>query len=156
MSLPAPGPSFVREEPVVLRGPMGEPGRRLQAGMTRPSVMDDGWWLAHVWLADGQAVAPALAIAPAAGPPPGLPLDALGPRMAGAMQGLIAEEGGRQMLRLRMPPAADESRPWERPLVLMLALKFDPVRAAVMRDSELAREILRGFAAACEGVGRPG
>ena len=118
--------------------------------------MDDGWWLAHVWLADGQAVAPALAIAPAAGPPPGLPLDALGPRMAGAMQGLIAEEGGRQMLRLRMPPAADESRPWERPLVLMLALKFDPVRAAVMRDSELAREILRGFAAACEGVGRPG
>jgi hypothetical protein len=124
--------------------------------MTRPSVMDDGWWLAHVWLADDGGVVPALEIAPLAGPPPGAPLDSLGPRISGALQGLIAEEGGRQMLRLRMPAAEDESRPWHRPLVVALAVRFDPVRAAVMRDNELAREVLRGFAAACEAVGRPG
>jgi hypothetical protein len=154
--LPVPGPSFIREEPVILRGPMGEAGRRLRAGMTKPSETDDGWWLAHVWLADDAGVVPATDIAPLAGPPPGTPLDALGPRMSGALQGLIGEEGGRQMLRLRMPEAQDESRPWQRPLVLALALKFDPLRATVMRPNELAREVLRGFAAACEGVGRPG
>jgi hypothetical protein len=145
----------VREETVVLRGPQGQPGPRLKAGMTRPSVMDDGWWLAHLWLGDDDGVVPAIRLAPAGGPPPGAPLDALGPRMSGALQGLIAEEGGRQMLRLRMPPADDESRPWERPVVLMLATRFDPVRAAVLRDNELAREVLRGFAAACEAVGNP-
>jgi hypothetical protein len=146
----------VREEPVLLRGRAGDADRRLQAGMTRPSVMEDGWWLAHVWLADGDGVVPASEVAPLAGPPPGAPLDVLGPRISGALQGLIAEEGGRQMLRLRMPEAEDETRPWERPLVLMLAVRFDPVRAVVMREGELAREVLRGFAAACEAVGRPG
>jgi hypothetical protein len=55
-----------------------------------------------------------------------------------------------------MPSPADEARPWERPLLCMLAVKWDPVRAAVMRENELARELLRGFAAAVEGVGRPG
>jgi hypothetical protein len=153
--LPVPGPSFVREEPVTLRGSRGEPGTRLRAGMTRPSTMDDGWWLAHLWLADDRGVVPAIDVAPAAGPPPGTPLDALGPRMSGALQGLIAEEGGRQMLRLRMPPAEDEARPWERPMVCMLAVKFDPVRASVIQDNQLAREVLRGFAAAVEGMGRP-
>lgn len=152
----SPGPSFVREESVLLRGPQGQPGARLLAGMTRPSIMDDGWWLANLWLADERGVVAATSIAPQAGPPPGAPLDALGPRIGGALQGLIAEEGGRQMLRLRMPPARDESRPWERPVVLMLAVRFDPLRSAVMQDSELAREILRGFAAACEAVNRPG
>jgi hypothetical protein len=154
--LPVPGPSFVREEPVTLRGPMGETGRRLRAGMTHPSVMDDGWWLAHLWLADDEGVVETAEIAPAAGPPPGTPLDALGPRLGGALAGLIAEEGGRQMLRLRMPEAQDETRPWQRPLVCALAVKFDPLRGAVMRPHELAREVLRGFAAAVEGVGRPG
>ncbi|HWH37625.1 MAG TPA: hypothetical protein VNT28_07615 [Candidatus Limnocylindrales bacterium] len=153
--LAVPGPSFVREETVILRGPMGEPGARLRAGMSRPSETEDGWWLAHLWLADDEGVVPAIEVAPAAGPPPGAPLDVLGPRMSGALQGLIAEAGGRQMLRLRMPEAQDESRPWARPLVCMLAVRFDPVRAAVLRPNELARELLRGFAAACEGVGRP-
>jgi hypothetical protein len=69
---------------------------------------------------------------------------------------LIAEEGGRQMMRLRMPAAADESRPWERPLLCTLAIRWDPVRASVMTRDELARELLVGFAAAVEAVGRPG
>jgi hypothetical protein len=95
-------------------------------------------------------------VAPLAGPPPGTPVQAIGPRLAGALAGLIAQEDDRQLIRLRMPSAIDESRPWERPLLCMLAIKWDPVRASVMRENELARELLRGFAAAVEGVGRPG
>jgi hypothetical protein len=156
MRVPTPGPSFVREEEVLLRGPAGEAGRKLRAGMTQPSVMDDGWWLCHLWLTDEGGVVEALDVAPLAGPPPGTPVQAIGPRLAGALAGLIAQEDDRQLIRLRMPAATDESRPWERPLLCMLAIKWDPVRASVMRPNELARELLRGFAAAVEGVGRPG
>jgi hypothetical protein len=156
MRVPTPGPSFVREEEVLLRGPAGEDGRKLRAGMTQPSVMDDGWWLCHLWLTDEGGVVDALEVAPLAGPPPGTPVQAIGPRLAGALAGLIAQEDDRQLIRLRMPAATDESRPWERPLLCMLAIKWDPVRASVMRPNELARELLRGFAAAVEGVGRPG
>lgn len=154
--LPAPGPSFVREEPVSLHGPGLTAGQRMLAGLTTPSVMEDGWWLTHLWVADEQGVIEATDIAPAAGPPPGTPLNALGPRVAGSLSGLIAEEDGRQLIRLRMPPAAVESRPWERPLLCMLAVRWDPVRATVLSREELARELLRGFAAAVEAVGRPG
>lgn len=152
----APGPSFVRDEPVLLRVALGQQGRRARAGMSRPSVMDDGWWLCHLWLADDEGVVDAIDAAPLAGPPPGTPVQAIGPRLAGALAGLIAQEDDRQLIRLRMPSPADESRPWERPLLCMLAIKWDPIRASVMRENELARELLRGFAAAVEGVGRPG
>ena len=118
--------------------------------------MDDGWWLSHLWLADDEGIVEATELAPAAGPRPGAPLDYLGPNMAGALAGLIAQEQDRQQLRLRMPPAPDESRPWQRPMVCMVALKFDPLRSAVMSREDLARELLRGFAAAVEGLGRPG
>jgi len=124
--------------------------------VTSPSVTDDGWWLAHLWVADDGGVIDALELAPAAGPPPGNPVAAIGPRLAGALSGLIAEEGGRQLIRLRMPAAADESRPWERPMLFMLAIRWDPVRASVMSREQLARELLVGFAAAAEAVGRPG
>jgi hypothetical protein len=149
--LPVPGISYVKEETVALRD-----GEKLRAGMTNPSVMDDGWWLTNLWVGDDDGVAVALSVAPAAGPPPGTPLEALGPRVAGALSGLIAESGGRQQIRLRMPPAADEARPWERPLICMLAIQWDPVRAALMTKNQLARELLRGFAAAVEALGRPG
>jgi len=141
----------------VLRGATGESGRKLIAGMSEPSVMDDGWWLTHLWVAgESGSIVEAIEVAPAAGPPPGPPLTAIGPRVAGALSGLIAEEDGRQLIRLRMPPAADESRPWERPLLCMVAIRWDPVRASVLQKNQLARELLRGFAAAVEAVGRPG
>jgi hypothetical protein len=149
--LPVPGISYVKEETVALRD-----GAKLRAGMTNPSVMDDGWWLTNLWVGDEDGVAVALSVAPTAGPPPGAPLEALGPRIAGALSGLIAESGGRQQIRLRMPPAADEARPWERPLICMLAIQWDPVRAALMTKNQLARELLRGFAAAVEALGRRG
>jgi hypothetical protein len=149
--LPLPGPSFIREETVRLRS-----GRRLQAGLTKPSITDDGWWLTHLWLADDNGVVESADVAPASGPPPGTPLEALGPRLAGALSGLVAEEGGRQLIRLRMPPAPDEARPWTRPMICALAIKWEPVRAATLHEAELARELLRGFAASLEALGRPG
>jgi hypothetical protein len=37
----------------------------------------------------------------------------------------------------------------------MLAVRWDPVRATTLTPNELARELLRGFAAAVEALGRP-
>ena len=152
--LPPPGISFIKEEPIATRS-AADRESGLRAGMGNPSVMDDGWWLTHLWVADDRGIVEATDVAPVAGPPPGTPLDALGPRLAGALSGLIDQEGGRQLIRLRMPPAADESRPWQRPLLCMLAIRWDPVRASVMTRNELAHELLVGFASAVEALGRP-
>lgn len=153
--LPVPGPSFVKEEPIGGRDPTDTRGR-LRAGMTAPSVTDDGWWLAHLWIGDDDGVVDAADVAPSAGPRPGSPIAALGPRLAGSLSGLIAEEDGRQLIRLRMPAAANESRPWERPMLCMLAIRWDPIRASVMTRNQLAHELIVGFAAAVEAIGRPG
>jgi hypothetical protein len=158
--VPSPGPSFVREEPLRLRGAAGSgsgqaQGALVRLGMSAPSVLDDGWWLSHLWVEDDEGVVPALLIAPRAGPPPGAPLMILGPSLAGALGGLLGQEGGRQLIRLRMPPAEDEARPWERPLMLWVALMWDPVRASTMRRNELARELLRAFRGAVLAAGSP-
>jgi hypothetical protein len=123
--------------------------------MASPSVMEDGWWLTHLWAEDAEGVVDARVIAPVAGPPPGPPLAHLGPSLAGALAGFLDQEDGRQLIRLRMPPAVDEARPWERPLVLMTAVRWDPVRAATLRPNELARELLRAFARSVEATGSP-
>ena len=151
--LPSPGPSYIREEPLRTRDG-GAPFAH--AGMTTPSIMDDGWWLTHLWAEDGEGVLEARSVAPVTGPPPGPPLATLGPSLAGALAGLIDQEDGRQLIRLRMPPAADETRPWERPLLLMTAIRWDPIRAATLRPNELARELLRAFASAVEAAGSVG
>ncbi len=124
--------------------------------MSAPSTTDDGWWLAVLWASDDDGVLEARAIAPRAGPPPGPPLMTLGPAFGGALSSLVAQENGRQALRIRLPPARDEHRPWERPLILQLAVKWDPVRGAVMQPNELAREALRAFARAIAAAARPG
>jgi hypothetical protein len=41
-------------------------------------------------------------------------------------------------------------------MLFMLAVRWDPVRAMTLSQDELARELLRGFAAAVEALGRPG
>lgn len=123
--------------------------------MSAPSVMDDGWWLVNLWAVDDDGILQASALAPLAGPPPGLPLQVLGPALAGALAGLLAQEGGRQLIRLRMPPASDEARPWERPLLLWVAVSWDPVRAATTRPNELARELIRAFSQAVQAAGSP-
>lgn len=153
--MPSPGPSYIREETIRLRAGSGL-GPEIRLGMTAPSVMDDGWWLTHLYAEDDTGVIDTRRVAPAAGPPPGAPLQAIGPILAGALMGFLDQEDGRQLIRLRMLPAADESRPWERPLVLMTAVRWDPVRAATLRPNELARELLRAFARAVESAGSPG
>ena len=153
---PSPGPSFVREERLRLRGRGEAPDREIMLGMSEPSVMDDGWWLANTWAVDGSGIVAASVVAPAGGPPPDPPLQVIGPAFAGALSGLLAQEEGRQLIRLRLPPAEDESRPWDRPLMLWVAVRWDPVRASVMRRNELARELLRAFARAVEAASRPG
>ena len=153
--LPTPGPSFVKEEPIRGHEPRSAGAARLHAGMTAPSVTDDGWWLAHLWVADGAGIVDALELAPVGGPPPGTPIAALGPRLAGSLSGLIAEEDGRQLIRIRMPAAVDESRPWERPMLVMLAIRWDAVRASIMSRNQLAHELIVGFASAVEALSRP-
>ncbi len=154
-SVPRPGPSFVREERLRLRGRDGSLGREVLLGMSEPSIMDDGWWLATLWGVDDAGIIEASAVAPAAGPPPEQPVSMLGRSLAGALAGLLDQEDGRQLIRLRMLPAADEVRPWQRPLLLWLAVRWDPVRGAVMRPNELAREILRAFARSVEAANAP-
>jgi hypothetical protein len=153
--LPVPGPSFIREETVRLRGAAGSEERTLEVGMTSPSIMDDGWWLSTLWAADDEGVIEALDVAPPAGPPAGAPLHTIGPSFAGGLAGLLGQADDRQLIRLRMPPAADESRPWERPLILWAAVSWDPIRASTLRPNELARELLRAFARAVEAARSP-
>lgn len=153
--LPSPGPSYIREETVRLAS-RGDDTTPVTIGLTAPSIMDDGWWLTHLWAQDADGVVDARDAAPTAGPPPGPPLLSMGPLVAGALAGFIDQEDGRQLIRLRMPPAEDETRPWERPLLLMTAIRWDPVRTATLRPNELARELLRAFARAIEGVGWSG
>jgi hypothetical protein len=155
-SIPVPAGSYLREETVRLHATAGDPGRAIELGMAQPTSTDDGWWLALLWASHDGAIVNARDIAPRAGPPPGPPLLTLGPLFTGALSGLVAEENGRQAVRLRLPPAEDDGTPWERPLVMQVALKWDPVRATTMTANQLAREALRAFGRAIVATGRPG
>jgi hypothetical protein len=148
-SLPPPGPSFLREHEVRIRD------RTYRAGMSRPTMADDDWWLAVVWVADDQGVISFRDVAPAAGPPPDPPLIRLGPALAGALSGLILEENGRLAIRLGpVVPPDDPTRPWRVPLAVRAAFKFEPLRAATMRQNELAETVLAAFRQSVEGLSR--
>jgi hypothetical protein len=153
---PSPGPSFARAEPLRLRGPAGEPGPRVRLGMLRPSIMDDGWWLTTLWVEDDEGVIEARAIAPLAGPPPVAPLQIIGPALANGLMGLLDQEDGRQLIRLRMLPADDDVQPWRRPLLILVAARWDPVRASSMTTNQLAGELMRAFRNAIDAAGAPG
>jgi hypothetical protein len=124
--------------------------------MLRPSVMEDGWWLTTLWVEDDDGVVEARLVAPPAGPPPVAPLQVIGPTLSNALMGLLDQEDGRQLIRLRMPPAEDEERPWRRPLLILLALRWDPVRASTMTTNQLAGELMRAFRNAVDVAGAPG
>ena len=148
--LPLPGPSFLREH--VLR----IDDRSLRAGMSKPSDGPDGWWMTVLWVADDEGVVSFRDVAPAAGPPPDPPLARLGPGVAGALSGLILEDDGRLQLRLgAIAPPDDPTRPWRAPLAVRAAFRFEPARAATMRDTELAQTVLAAFSRAVEGLHRP-
>ncbi len=148
--LSPPGPSFIREHIVEV----GE--RRLRAGMSRPTTLDDGWWLAIMWVADDDGVVSFRDVAPVAGPPPDPPLARLGPALSGALSGLILEADGRLSIRLAQIAQPDDPiRPWRSPLAIRAAFRWEPMRAAAMRPNELAETVLAGFRRAIEGLARP-
>ena len=154
--LASPGPSFARAEPMRLRGSAGEPGPRVRLGMLRPSVMDDGWWLTTLWVEDDDGVVEARLVAPVAGPPAVAPLQVIGPTLSNALMGLLDQEEGRQLIRLRMAPADEEGAPWSRPLLILVAVRWDPLRASTMTTNQLAGELMRAFRRAIEAAGSPG
>ncbi len=148
--LPPPGPSFLREHEVRIDATV------LRAGMSRPSDGPDGWWMTVLWVADDEGVVSFRDVAPTAGPPPDPPLGRLGPAVAGALSGLILEDAGRLQLRLgAVAPPDDPTRPWRAPLAVRAAFRFEPARAATMRETELAETVLAGFRRAVEGLHRP-
>jgi len=124
--------------------------------MLKPSIMDDGWWLTTLWVEDDEGVVEARAVAPIAGPPPVPPLQVIGPTLSGALMGLLDQEDGRQLIRLRMPPAEDEAQLWRRPLLILVAVRWDPLRASTMRTNKLAAELMRAFRNAVDVAGAPG
>ena len=147
-------PSFLRERTLRLPGRSGEADRSFRLGMDRPSTSADGWWTTLAWAHDGESIVSCLDVAPRRGPPPEPPLARMGPVFAGALAGLVAEVGGRQALRLRLPEPADPARPWDRLLILQVAITWDPVRAATMTPNQLAAEALVAFGRAVEAAGR--
>ncbi|MBM4407860.1 MAG: hypothetical protein FJ038_04485 [Chloroflexi bacterium] len=147
--LPAPGPSYIREREIHL----GD--RRAHVGMSRPTTLDDGWWLAILWAADHEGLLTFRDVAPAAGPPPDPPLLRLGPILAGNLSGLILEEDNRLSVRLgALAPPADPTKPWRTPLAVRAAFKWEPMRAATMRPNELAATVVDAFARGLESLGR--
>jgi hypothetical protein len=127
----------------------------LEVGLARPALADE-WWTTILWVADADGIVDFVELAPVAGPPPEPPLARLGPAFAGALSGLILEADGRLQLRLGpVLPIPDPERPWRAPALVRLALRWEPARAAVMRDNELAAEALGAFRRALESLGRP-
>ena len=146
--LPPPGPSYLKPVELRLRDSL------VRVGMGLPSTMPDGWWIALLWVADDDGVVSCRDAAPAAGPPPDPPAGRIGSLLAGGLSGFIAEEEGRQSIKVRLPvPGDDERRPWERPLVVQLALRWEPARAAAMRPTELAETALAAFARVVASLG---
>jgi hypothetical protein len=147
--LPAPGPSFLREQELRV----GE--RVLTAGMSRPSTPAEDWWTTILWVADADGLVSFVDLAPVAGPPPDPPLARLGPAFAGGLSGLILEDAGRLQIRLgHVVPPEDPERPWRAPAVVRAAFRWEPARAAAMRANDLATEVLTAFRKAAEGLGR--
>jgi hypothetical protein len=117
--------------------------------MGAPAAVADGWWIALLWVADADGIVSCRDLAPAAGPPPEPPAARIGILLASGLSGLAAEEDGRQAVKVRTPiPPSAEERPWDRPAVVQLAVRWDAVRAASARPTELASAALRAFASA--------
>ena len=147
--LPSPGPSFLREQS------LEHAGRVLRMGMSRPTTTDDGWWLALVWVADDEGIVSFVDLAPPGGPRPEPPLARLGPAVAGALSGMILEDQGRLSIRLAtVVPPDDPARPWRVPAAVRAAFRWEPMRAAAMRENELAETVLSAFRRSAEALGR--
>lgn len=124
--------------------------------MARPTITDDGWWLAILWVLDDDGVIPFRDLAPAAGPPAEPPLLRLGPALAGELSGWILEEDGRLSIRLNViAPPDDPTRPWLAPAAMRLAIRFEPARAAAATPIQLAEVVATAMHRALERLDRP-
>jgi hypothetical protein len=121
--------------------------------MTKPTILEDDWWIFTLWAEDDDGVVECRTVAPASGPPPVPPLQVLGPSLSNALMGLLDQENDRQLIRLRMGEAEDESELWRRPLMILTAARWDPIRASTMRDNELVGEVMRAFRRAIDVAG---
>src|SRR5688500_11409919 len=147
--LPAPGPSFLREQEL-RGGDRGPPG-----GRRRPSMPAGEGRGGLLGAAAGGGPAWCVGLAPAAGPPPDPPLARLGPARAGGLSGMILEDAGRLQIRLGLvAPPDDPDRPWRCPAIVRAAFRWEPARAAALRPNALAAEVLTAFRRAIEGLGR--
>lgn len=145
-----PGPSYLREHELRVRD------RGLRVGMGRPSEQAGGWWVALLWVADGDGLVTFRDVGPAGGPPPGPPTARLGPSLAGSLSGMILEEDGRLQLKVApVAPPLDPARPWDASLVVLVGIRFEPLRAAAMGANELADAVLAGFRRSVEALARP-
>lgn len=118
-------------------------------------MLPDEWWATILWVEEAEGLATFSELAPSAGPPPGSPLDRLGPALAGGLSGLILEDAGRLQIRLGLVvPPDPPDRPWRAPVLVRAAFRFEPARVATMRANELATEVLTSFRRAAESLGR--
>jgi hypothetical protein len=124
--------------------------------MTKPTILEDDWWIFTLWAEDSEGVIEARTVAPAAGPPPVPPLQVIGPTLSNALMGLLDQEDGRQLIRMRMGEAEDPAELWRRPLMILTAVRWDPIRKSTMRDNELVGEMMRAFRRAIDVAGAPG
>lgn len=123
--------------------------------MSRPATPAEDWWTAVLWIQDEAGLATFAELAPAAGPPPDPPLVRLGPALAGGLSGLILEDAGRLQIRLGLVvPPEDPERPWRCPAIVRAAFRWEPARAAALRPTALASEVLTAFRRAVEGLAR--
>ena len=126
-----------------------------EIGLARPATADE-WWTTILWVAVDGDIVDFVDLGPAAGPPPDPPLARLGPVVAGGLSGFVLEADGRVQLRLGpVIPPADPERPWRGPALVRLALRWEPARAVVMTETELAGQALSSFRRGVEALGRP-
>ncbi len=148
--LPPPGPSYLREHDVHVAT------ARFRAGMSVPSTLPDGWWIALLWVADDAGVVSFRDVAPPAGPPPEPPLARLGPAFSGALSGFILEDAGRLAIRLaQLAQPTDPLEPWRSPLAIRAAFRWEPMRSASLQPAELAETVLAAFRRSVESLTRP-
>jgi hypothetical protein len=135
----APGPSYLPEVPL-------RPGDPRRVGMSPPQILADDWWVALMWCDLEGVLLRFSDLAPANGIPPGSPLLRLGPGLSGELSGLVAEEDGRQQLRLRLSqPPEEEEAPWNAALVVLAGFRFEPARKLAMSEKDLAQTVLVAF-----------
>ena len=147
--LSPPAASFIREHEVRI-GDL-----RLRAGIDRPTEIE-GWWLAVLWVVDDEGIVPCRLVAP----PPArrrIPRTLAWDRSSRAAcpaSSWRTKNASSCASACRCRPMSPID-PWSAPLVVQLAVRWEPARAAAMTPSKLADVALAAFRRAVEAASRP-